>query len=130
MKCPCSPNKTYESCCAPIHRDVHNATTAELLMRSRYSAFVLANGHYLSLSHHHTERLSKREMKELIHWTTSVQWLGLQVMNTQSGGPNDDTGIVEFKAHFIEHGKMNFIHERSKFVRENGHWVYLNGGHQ
>ena len=93
-------------------------TSAEELMRSRYSAFVLANIEYLQKSHHSTTRPSKREKKEIEKWTKSVNWLKLEVLNTIR-----DT--VEFKAFFMENGAVNVIHENSKFCKQNNHWVYL-----
>jgi len=39
------------------------------------------------------------------------------------GGPADDEGIVGFRAHHAG-GTM---HERSRFVRRAGRWVYLDG---
>ncbi len=38
--CPCDSGTPYNQCCQPLHEGVA-ATTAEALMRSRYSAYVL-----------------------------------------------------------------------------------------
>jgi SEC-C motif-containing protein len=118
MQCPCNPNKKYSDCCQKAHQNINAVTSAEELMRSRYSAFVLANIEYLQKSHHSTTRPSKREKKEIEKWTKSVNWLKLEVLNTTR-----DT--VEFKAFFMENGAINVIHENSKFCKENNHWVYL-----
>ncbi|MDV7187427.1 YchJ family metal-binding protein [Lutibacter sp. TH_r2] len=118
MQCPCNPEKDYKNCCQIAHKNINSATTAEQLMRSRYSAFVLANIDYLQKSHHSSTRPTKKEKREIEKWTTSVNWLKLEVLNSTS-----DT--VEFKAYFMENGSINVIHENSKFVKENGHWVYL-----
>ena len=124
--CPCKSGKSYSECCALAHTNIKNVKTAEQLMRSRYSAFALANSEYLHLSHHSTTRpKSLRERQASIAWAKSVTWTGLQIIDTQKGGESDKEGIVEFKALFLENGKMDLIHERSTFVKENGHWVYF-----
>lgn len=125
MKCPCNPNIDYKLCCERIHKDIHIARTSEQLMRSRYSAFVLANIDYLQKSHHSKTRPSNREKKEILAWAKSVTWVKLDLLNSTQGNTTDSTGTVEFKAFFIENGNMEVIHENSKFLRENNHWVYF-----
>ncbi len=129
MQCPCNPDKKYINCCKKAHDNILNVTTSENLMRSRYSAFVLANIEYLQKSHHSKTRPSKREKKETLQWTKAVEWLKLEVLNTSEGTINDTKGTVEFKAFFMENGSMNVIHENSRFCKENEHWVYLDGKH-
>lgn len=118
MKCPCNPEKDYKNCCQKAHTNINTVSTADQLMRSRYSAFVLANIDYLQKSHHSSTRPSKKEKKEIEVWTKSVNWLKLEVLNST-------TNTVEFKAFFMENGAINAIQENSKFCKENGYWVYL-----
>jgi SEC-C motif-containing protein len=61
----------------------------------------------------------------IVAWANSVKWTKLEIISKSTGGKDDQEGTVEFKAHFKEKGKKTFIHENSKFVRENGHWSYL-----
>ncbi|MCH3885042.1 YchJ family protein [Tenacibaculum aquimarinum] len=117
MKCPCNPSKLYESCCKKAHSQIKSVTTPEALMRSRYSAFVLANIDYLQKSHHSSTRPSKLEKKEILDWTKSIEWIKLDVLQTTEN-------TVEFKAYFYENGSLNVIHENSHFVKENNYWVY------
>ena len=65
MNCPCNPKILYKDCCQIAHNKIEAVLSAEQLMRSRYSAFVLANIKYLHKSHHSSTRLSKKEYKEL-----------------------------------------------------------------
>ena len=118
MKCPCNPAKNYSDCCKKAHQNILSVATVEDLMRSRYSAFVLANVEYLQKSNHSSTRPSKKEKRELEKWTKSVNWLKLEVLNSTEN-------TVEFKAFFMENGAVNVIHENSKFCKENEHWVYL-----
>ena len=93
-------------------------------MRSRYSAFVLADGDYLMATHHSSTRPTK-EKKAIVKWAKSVQWIKLEVLETSEGQENDTKGTVTFNAYFFENGKVDVIHEKSAFVRENNHWLYL-----
>ena len=117
MKCPCNPNNLYVDCCKKAHQNIYAATSPEILMRSRYSAFVLANIDYLQKSHHSLTRPSKLEKKEIETWTKSVEWIKLEVLKTTEN-------TVEFKAYFYENNSLNMIHENSFFEKENNHWVY------
>jgi SEC-C motif-containing protein len=119
MNCPCNQHKLYKDCCQKAHKDINTVISAEQLMRSRYSAFVLADIKYLHKSHHSSTRLSKKEYKELEKWTKSVKWVKLEILNCIEN-------FVEFKAYFIENGSVDCIHENSNFCKENNHWVYLN----
>ncbi|WBX72322.1 YchJ family protein [Tenacibaculum retecalamus] len=125
MQCPCNPSKKYSACCQKAHQNIETVLTAEQLMRSRYSAFVLANISYLHESHHSTTRPTQKENKEILSWTKSVEWVKLEVTNTTKGTFTDITGTVEFKAYFIENGAIDLIHENSSFCKENKHWVYF-----
>ncbi|CAH8282746.1 SEC-C motif-containing protein [Mariniflexile fucanivorans] len=124
MTCYCGNLKTYAKCCEKAHKNIDEALTAEQLMRSRYSAFVLANGDYLMQSHHPSTRPIK-EKKSIVEWAKSVQWIKLDVLETSKGKPEDTEGTVTFNAYFYEHGNVSIIHEKSAFIKENNHWTYL-----
>ncbi|MDX6746297.1 YchJ family metal-binding protein [Polaribacter sp. PL03] len=119
MICPCNPNNLYKNCCKKAHKDIITVSSAEELMRSRYSAFVLADVLYLHKSHHSSTRLSKKEYKELEKWTKSVEWVKLEILNFTEN-------TVNFKAFFLENGNLEVIEEHSTFCKENNNWVYLN----
>lgn len=96
-------------------------------MRSRYSAFVLGLGEYLVHSWH-PDYLGPLTVEELSQ--TDTNWDGLEILAAQ-GGPADESGMVEFKAWFLEEDERPFLrhclHERSRFVRYQGRWVYTEG---
>ena len=124
-KCPCGLENEFDTCCGSIFNDISLAKTAEQLIRSKYSPMEKENGDYLQLSHHSTKRLNNAAQKELLIWTKSVSWVKLQVLKTEKGLENDSDGTVEFKAFFFSDEKLDFIHEKSSFVKEKGHWVYF-----
>jgi SEC-C motif domain protein len=56
--CPCHSGASYSACCKPFHERSTHPLAPELLMRSRYSAFALGLGSYLSetLAQSHPDR--------------------------------------------------------------------------
>jgi SEC-C motif-containing protein len=115
--CPCGSRLGYDECCGPIVRNERWADTAEELMRSRYTAYVLGDVDHVFRSWHPATRPD--DLAEL----PRVEWHGLEVLEVVDGGPGDDDGVVEFRASRAG-GAM---HERSRFVRRAGRWVYLDG---
>lgn len=122
-QCPCDSLLMYDSCCKKAHDNILNVQTAKDLMRSRYSAFTKADINYLMLSHHPDTRPLKQK-DEIERWAKSVRWERLEILQFTKGEVHDVIGTVEFRAHFIEKGKKNFIHEKSLFKKEAGVWLY------
>lgn len=114
--CLCGTGKPYDSCCGPLHQGAP-AATAEALMRSRYSAYVLQLPDYLSATWHPSTRPATLELDP-------PRWLGLQVKRHEASG---DTATVEFVARYKVGGKAGRLHEHSRFVREDERWYYLDG---
>ena len=122
--CPCGSGKTYALCCEPLHNGAP-ASSAEALMRSRYSAFVLDLADYLQRSLHPSERgPEKLESPEIEDQLAKMRWLRLQIKRHE---PDGDRAIVEFIAHYKIAGRAYALHETSRFVREEGHWFYVDG---
>ncbi|WP_165749802.1 YchJ family protein [Cellulophaga sp. Z1A5H] len=124
INCPCGANKNYNTCCKLAHSKLSNVETAEQLMRSRYTAFTLANGDYLMKSHHSSTRPIK-EKKAIEKWAKSVEWVRLEVLTTTKGKTTDTEGTVTFNAYYFDQGAVEVIHEKSAFVKEEGNWMYL-----
>ncbi|WP_082044159.1 YchJ family protein [Aeromonas sp. L_1B5_3] len=120
--CPCGSNLSLDLCCGSLHGGAP-ALTPEQLMRSRYSAFVLGLGDYLVHSWH-PDYLGDLTAELLSQ--TDTQWDSLEIIASQ-GGPDDILGMVEFKAWFVEGETRHCLHERSRFVRHEGRWVYTDG---
>jgi SEC-C motif-containing protein len=112
----------FDDCCSPLLDGRQNAATAEMLMRSRYTAYVLKNESYLLQTWHESSRPAQLNLDQ-----DNIQWLGLQVIECEEGGMNDETGKVEFIASYKAGGKNQRIHERSCFVKQNMHWCYVGG---
>ncbi|HEX4873014.1 MAG TPA: YchJ family protein [Nevskiaceae bacterium] len=117
--CPCESGRPYADCCAPLHAGAP-APDAERLMRSRYSAFVLGRRDYLLASWHPDTRPAELPLEP------ARRWLGLSVRAHQPLG--EDAAVVEFVARSrVGGGRAERLHERSRFRRLGGHWLYLDG---
>jgi len=121
--CPCGSDRPYPSCCGHYIEHGIPAATAEKLMRSRYSAYTLSNSPYLLNSWHATTRPTTLDLSQ----TPQPEWLGLKICHTEAGNTADHNGTVEFIARYRENSATEVIHEISRFVKEDGHWFYLNG---
>lgn len=86
-------------------------------MRSRYSAYVLGLIDYLMATWHPSTAPGDLELGV-------TKWLGLEVLDAQEQG---DAGVVEFIATFKVSGRLQRLHEISRFVREDGRWLYIDG---
>jgi SEC-C motif-containing protein len=119
--CPCGGSLSYEDCCGRLHRGEAEAATAEQLMRSRFSAFAVGDAGYLLKSWHPATRPTS------IDFPPDLRWRRLEILGAVDGGPSDRKGTVEFRAHYVQGGRAGELHEISRFVRQDGAWVYVEG---
>lgn len=124
--CPCTSKKPYDRCCGPFHAGTAAPETAELLMRSRFSAYALGKVDYLIATRPEARR-AEENREELATYCKSIQCVGLKIVAKEKGGKADDTGIVTFHASLQANGRRTLHIETSTFVREQGKWVYLDG---
>lgn len=133
LPCPCraldAEPVRYADCCGRWHEALacgEHAPTPEALMRSRYSAYVLAQGRapcapaivdYLLQTWHPSTAPGELDLGPL-------NWTGLEILLVQASG---DAGVVEFVAHHKVNGRAGKLHEMSRFVREDGVWRYVDG---
>jgi len=119
--CPCGNNPQYNNCCGRYLDNSEKPATAELLMRSRYTAYTQDREDYLLVTWHHSTRPASLELSN----KPRNQWLGLTVKRHDQSGP--DHATVEFVARYKINGRAYRLHEISRFVRENGLWFYVEG---
>lgn len=120
--CPCGSEKSYSQCCEPFLSDMAQPDTAESLMRSRYTAYTRKDSAYLYKTWH-----SITQPKSINLDDDAMHWDRLEVVRTEAGQPTDETGIVEFIAHFTIDGQSGQLHEISEFTKESGIWFYKDG---
>lgn len=121
--CPCGTGLKFAECCAPFLEGRQPAPTAEALMRSRYTAFAVQDVPYLLRSWHRSTRPASLDLDD----QAGFAWHGLEVLETEGGGPEEQNGVVEFVANFSGHGQEHRLHERAQFVCEEGQWLYVDG---
>ena len=130
--CPCRKTSatplTYAQCCQPFVEGKATAPTAEALMRSRYSAFAVGAMDYLAETIA-PEGRHDLDMAALERWSKESDWLGLDIVETVDGKPEDGLGIVEFIARFRREGVEEAHHERSSFRydRKDQRWSFIDG---
>lgn len=124
--CPCGSNMAYAECCLPVIKGERPASTAEQLMRSRYSAYVKKEIGYILTSLHPDHR-SDYDEKSTREWAESAEWLNFKILDTKKGGPEDQEGQVEFAVTFTEQGIKREHHELSSFKKQGGNWYFTEG---
>ncbi|RYF25957.1 MAG: hypothetical protein EOO33_08280 [Comamonadaceae bacterium] len=126
--CPCgrqdarSRPLAYAGCCGRYidQFDTCPAPDAASLMRSRYTAFVRENAAYLQATWVPEHRPAA------IDFDPGTRWLGLDVRAQRS--IDADHAEVEFVARQRDAtGRAHRLHERSRFVRTEGRWFYVDG---
>ncbi|MBI5449942.1 MAG: SEC-C domain-containing protein [Gammaproteobacteria bacterium] len=122
--CCCGSGLACAECCQPLLSGVRQAATASALMRSRYAAFAVDDAAYLLATWHPQTRPPQLKPQDL----GDVQWLSLQITDVASGGEQDQHGEVEFIARYRMNGRVESHHERSRFSRVQGQWLYVDGG--
>lgn len=130
--CPCrmldQDKIELEKCCGPIIAGKTKAPTAESLMRSRYSAYALKKIDFVDQTQIVLDS-EKFDKEEALKWAQSSEWLGLEVKRTVKGQESDNTGTVEFIAHYkdISSGTDLHHHETSIFQKDEGNWKFREG---
>ena len=117
--CPCGSSRHYADCCGRLHLGQEIASTAEALMRSRYSAYVLGLEPYLLASWHASTRPAELGLED------GIKWLALEVKRHQVQDASHAT--VEFVARYRSQGRGQRLQECSSFVKEDGRWFYVDG---
>ncbi len=129
MECLCGLKRDFEACCGAIIKGTKVAQTPEELMRSRYSAYVLADGDYLVKSATKENRYES-DIALIEEFCKNVKWLKLELLHVKCPldvSENGSDGIVEFKAYYLENSEIVLLHERSSFVKIDGVWEYDKG---
>ncbi|HET7801179.1 MAG TPA: YchJ family metal-binding protein [Humibacillus xanthopallidus] len=124
--CPCGSTLRYAACCGPLVAGERLASTAEQLMRSRYTAYAVGEVLHVWRTWHPATR------PEQVTTDPATTWTGLTVLRVEGGGENDETGVVEFVARWRElsagrRARAGELHEVSRFGRRAGRWLYVGG---
>ncbi|MCA9488298.1 MAG: SEC-C domain-containing protein [Myxococcales bacterium] len=125
--CPCHSGRKAKACCEPILAGAP-APTPEALMRSRYSAYACSHLAHLvrttAPNSPHRREDSERWREELLLFCETTSFDGLEIRAATQDG---DRGEVTFFATLRREGKDASFGERSRFVRHDGRWTYVDG---
>lgn len=124
--CPCTSKSTFDKCCEPYLTGRKLPESPEKLMRSRFSAYATRKVDYLIATTSEAER-AKLDAEDLANYCRTVSCISLKVLKTEAGGPQDEEGTVLFHASLQVNGKRMLHRELSRFKREEGRWVYVDG---
>ena len=126
MSCPCGNEEPIERCCQPFIDGEAEPDTPEKLMRARYTAYTLGDVDFI-VSSHDPDTRDEIDPSATQEWADESDWLGLEIVATEGGGPKDDEGIVEFIATYESRERVRNHHERSTFKRKDGRWYFHDG---
>jgi SEC-C motif-containing protein len=126
MLCYCGSGAHFDLCCNKYLSGESAAPSAEALMRSRFSAFCRQNADYL-LATLHIDKRAKESKKALLRSFGSTEWRSLRVIRSQQGRGGQRQGEVEFAAFYVDGDSSGQLHERSRFLFEDGQWFYIDG---
>ncbi len=119
--CPCGSGEPFGRCCLALHRGERPADTAEQLMRARYSAYAVGDLDYVWRTWHPRTRPTE------LTPDGRLTWVALEILDTVDGRPQDQTGEVEFRAHYRDGARTGTLHERSRFAVRARRWLYVDG---
>ncbi len=123
LLCVCGSNKHYKHCCLNYLDSIQNAITAEQLMRSRYTAYIQQNSHYVLKTWHPTTRPNDFDLSD----RNKTQWTQLYIVKNTQKNKHDKTASVEFVAYYLENSTFNKLHEVSQFIKTDNKWFYVDG---
>lgn len=143
MNCYCGSPDIYQHCCGPLHQGIRGAQTAEQLMRSRFSAYVLQEVPYIAQTYYTAVRGNNAET-EIQEFAKAASFLSLEIIATtgadqsplftkqQSSAatvlpPASTISFVHFIVRFLMDGKLHVLEENSRFVLEEQQWRYVDG---
>jgi len=95
-------------------------------MRSRYTAYLEGAVDYLIA----TTAVGARgglDRPGLAAYCRTLRGISLRMLEVRGGGILEETGVVEFAATLRSQGRTFVQRERSRFAREQGRWVYVDG---
>jgi len=125
--CPCGSNINLSDCCAPYLGQEKHPSTAEALMRSRYTAYTQGNVSYIKNTLA-PESSSDFDINATKKWMASAKWKGLKILKTEMGQADDKKGVVEFIVTYSQNGETLDHHEVSQFRKnDKGHWMFVEG---
>lgn len=122
--CPCGSGSSLSDCCQPIIDGNVKADRAESLIRARYTAHTIGAMDFILATHHPSTRTAVDEAATA-RWARESQWLGLDIIDVEGGGTDDNTARIEFMARYRDAARRRHTHhERGVFEKYHGQWYF------
>lgn len=126
--CPCGSTKKYKKCCKTFHDNISIPKTALELMKSRYCAYAVSNANYIiSTSHEKNIDFStdlNSWQKDILSFCTNTKFEKLEIIDLIEG---EIESYVTFKAYLFQNNQDVSFVEKSRFLKENDKWFYVDG---
>ncbi|MCL1920082.1 MAG: YchJ family protein [Kiritimatiellaeota bacterium] len=124
--CPCGSGLAFEACCEPFLMAQAKPKTASQLMRARYSAYAMGSVEYLYKTSGPKVR-KEFDAENSKRWAESARWNGIEITAMTGGDEGDETGTVEFVAHYAVKETDFKHHELAQFAKIDGEWRFIDG---
>ncbi len=125
--CPCGSLKKYKKCCKTFHNGT-NPNRAVELMKSRFCAYAISNSNYIISTTHNDNQDFTNDIKtwnnSILDFCDNTEFIKVDILK-EINGLNES--FVTFKAHLIQDGKDASFIEKSRFIKENNKWFYVDG---
>lgn len=126
--CPCGSLIKYKKCCKPFHEDIKTPINALELMKSRYCAYAIEKSEYIILTTHQNNRDFNTDTKvwnnDILDFSRNTKFEKLEILEFIDG---QTESFVTFKANITQNKQDVSFVEKSRFVKENGKWQYIDG---
>ena len=119
--CPCNPNTTYQACCGRYHAG-EPASSPQILMRARYSAYVKGLIEFIKATSLPVQQ-AQLDTTAIAQWSQNSQWLGLEVL-AETLAPDLRHATVEFIAHWQDVRGQQQHQEKSLFIKPAECWYF------
>lgn len=124
MDCSCGSDQLFMTCCHHVWQQGGSLSSAEQVMRARYSAYVRGNIDFLVATTLAVQQ-AKLDLVQIKQWSEQTEWLGLQVISHTVSPHSARHAWVEFRVACRENGQQYIHHERSAFVRDETSWRFI-----
>lgn len=126
--CPCGSLIKYKKCCKPFHENIKTPINALELMKSRYCAYAIEKSEYIISTTHQKNRDFNTDTKvwnnDILDFSRNTKFEKLEILEFIDG---QTESFVTFKANITQNKQdVSFI-EKSRFIKENGKWQYIDG---
>ena len=121
--CPCNSEKEFSSCCGRYIGSKEHAPSAEAVMRSRYTAYVIGDMDHLIKTIPLLQRKGF-DKRAALSWSKNAEWLGLEVIGVKEF-EQGRKARVEFKAKYKIEGNEQLHHEIALFEKTQNRWFFV-----